>query len=557
MAATARLAGSARALPTESLDITTRPLTAAEMAAPAAVTVHLRDNPRTESVGVRMARQHATPVPMRRYLSAADLASLHDARAADVAAVSRWATAMGLRVRPGNSTSTVDISGPVGSLGRAFSVGLVRCVERDPRTGTVSVYRDHRDELSVPAELEGIVTSAIGLSNRPVARPRLDVLPRGVVAPYSYTAAEIAEIYDFPILPDGGAGTQITVGIAELGGALHRVDLAAMSARLPGLRVIEEAVQGWGPLSDPFGPDTEVALDWQVIAGVLSRCAPRADVLIVLKYAPNTDRGFTNLEASFATDGRDYSAVSTSWGAPEDHWTPAAMDAMDRAFQLGALRGIAHTVAAGDNGSTDARADGRQHVDHPASAPHAVGCGGTRLVAESGRRISEQVWNELRSGQGATGGGVSAHFGVPRYQTAAGIRPVTADGGLPGRGVPDVAGNADPLTGYVIHHRGVDTVVGGTSAVAPLWTALLALIAASNGQRLGNALPALYAARERGFTDVVAGDNTGYRAGAGWDAATGLGVPSGQALCEALALPGVHRARAIHIRVPAAPEMGR
>ncbi len=392
------------------------------------------------------------------------------------------------------------------------------------------------------------MSAALGLSDRPVSRPRLAVLPRGRRAAYSYTPEELARIYDFPVLDDGGAGLRITVGIAELGGAVYRPDLAAFTARSPRLRVLEEAVHGWGPTSDPFGPDTEVALDWQVIAGILAHCAPQADVLVVIKYAPNTERGFSNLEASFASDGRDYSAVSTSWGAPEDRWTPAAMTAMDRAFQLGALRGIVHSVAAGDNGSGDAGGDGRQHADHPASAPHAVGCGGTRLVAEQGRRISEEVWNELRSEQGATGGGVSDHFGVPRYQSDAGIHPVSANDGRHGRGVPDVAGNADPLTGYVIHHRGADSVVGGTSAVAPVWTALFAVVSGSVGHRLGDVLPALYGAREVGFTDVTIGDNGAYPAGRGWDASTGLGAPAGRGLCGALRTSLVlpTPARAVH-----------
>jgi kumamolisin len=228
---------------------------------------------------------------------------------------------------------------------------------------------------------------------------------------------------------------------------------------------------------------------------------------------------------------------------------------MDRAFQLGALRGIVHSVAAGDNGSSDARGDGHQHADHPASAPNAVGCGGTRLFAEGGRRLREEAWNELHAGQGATGGGVSTHFAIPRYQAIAGIRPVSADTGVEGRGLPDVAGNADPLTGYVIHHCGVDAVVGGTSAVAPLWTALFALISASTDHRLGNVLPVLYASRDRAFTDISAGDNGAYAAHAGWDAATGLGVPSGRALRASLALPAVHRVRASHHRVLAIREL--
>jgi kumamolisin len=206
------------------------------------------------------------------------------------------------------------------------------------------------------------------------------------------------------------------------------------------------------------------------------------------------------------------------------------MDVMDRAFQLCAARGIVHTVAAGDNGSRDGVSDGRQHVDHPASAPHAIGCGGTTLVAERGQRISEVVWNEL----GATGGGVSDHFGVPRYQAVAGVRPVSVSTGRSGRGIPDVAANADPSTGYLIHYRGEETVVGGTSAVAPLWAALLALIGDAGGHGLGDALPGLYAARRDGFLDVTAGGNGAYAAARGWDATTGLGVPDGVRLGESL-----------------------
>jgi kumamolisin len=535
MAAAVRLAGSARLRTHPSEVVTRRPLTNAELAAPAVVTVHLRESPHGDTLAIALARQHHTQVQNRRYPSATQLVKEHRAHGHDVALVTAWANAAGLRVHARDGAgSALDVSGSLAALARAFGVELEGCRARDMCTGALAVYRDHRGELSVPAELDGVVTAALGLSDRPVGRPRLAVLPRGTVAAYSYTPEELARVYDFPVLPNGGEGVRITVGIAELGGAVHRPDLAAFTSRNPRLRVVEEAVQGWGPVSDPFGPDTEVALDWQVIAGALSFCAPQADVVVVIKYAPNTDRGFTNLEASFATDGRDYMAVSTSWGAPEDLWTPAAMDAMDHSFQMGEVRGIVHTVAAGDNGSADARIDGRQHADHPASAPHAVGCGGTRLVAEAGRRISEEAWNELLVGQGATGGGVSEHFAVPRYQASAGIRPVSADSGASGRGVPDVAANADPLTGYVIHHRGVDCVVGGTSAVAPLWTALLAAVSAASGHRLGNVLPALYGARDVGFTDVVAGDNGAYRTAAGWDPATGLGVPSGRGLCAAL-----------------------
>jgi kumamolisin len=531
MLATVRLAGSARPDQDAALDGTTRPLTSAELAAPAAVTLHLRESRATDSIAVRLARQHLVTGSRRRFLDASTLAALHGADPADVDAVRRWADGAGLQVhqREGASRS-LEVTGSLAILSRAFSVAIERHHRRDPLSGEVMAFRDHREELSIPADLDGVIVAALGLSDRPLARPRLAAVPRGEAPAHSYTAEELAALYNFPMLPDGGRGRTFTVGIAELGGAVHRPDLARFTAANPRLRVVEECVQGWGPIPDPFGADTEVALDWQVVASAVRHSAPHADIVIVIKYAPNTDRGFTNLEESFASDGRDYLSVSTSWGAPESNWTPAAMDVMDRAFQLCAARGIVHTVAAGDNGSRDGVSDGRQHVDHPASAPHAIGCGGTTLVAERGQRISEVVWNEL----GATGGGVSDHFGVPRYQAVAGVRPVSVSTGRSGRGVPDVAANADPSTGYLIHHRGEETVVGGTSAVAPLWAALLALIGDAGGHGLGDALPGLYAARRDGFLDVTAGGNGAYAAARGWDATTGLGVPDGVRLGESL-----------------------
>jgi kumamolisin len=150
-----------------------------------------------------------------------------------------------------------------------------------------------------------------------------------------------------------------------------------------------------------------------------------------------------------------------------------------------------------------------------------VGCGGTTL-----RTASEVVWNESAAGEGATGGGFSAHFSMPSYQDGV----VTGDG----RGVPDVAGNADPTTGYLIRFDGSDQVIGGTSAVAPLWAALTALANQRNGANAGAPHARLYAS-PAAFRDITSGDNDGFSATKGWDACTGLGSPEGAAIVEALA----------------------
>jgi kumamolisin len=536
MTATVRLAGSARTLHGSSADGPTavRSLDTLELSRTASVTVHVREAPHLETLAVRMARDALTAPRWRTYLSSSALHGEHGPAVDDIGSVLRWASGAGLQIGAVHAaTRRVELTAPLGALARAFAVDLELRHTTDWRTGEPVLYRDHRDELRLPARLDGVVTAVLGLSDRPLSRPHLVGLARDTPATVAYTPEMLAGIYNFPILESGGEGRRITVGIAELGGAVDPVDLAEFTARYPRLRVVEEAVDGAVPRSDPMGPDTEVALDWQVIARAINHCAPRADLEIVIRYAPNTDRGFTDVTAAFAADGRDYAAVSTSWGAPEDFWTPSAMNAMDGAYQMCAARGIVHCVAAGDNGSTDGRRDRRQHADHPASAPHAVSCGGTRLLAVAGRRVSETAWNELEVEQGATGGGVSGHFSPPHYQVSAGILPLSANDGRPGRGVPDVSGNADPTTGYIVRRDGADVVVGGTSAVAPLWSALFALAAADLGHRLGFVQPALYRSGA-GFHDIVSGDNGAYPAHPGWDATTGLGTPDGRALCAAL-----------------------
>jgi kumamolisin len=195
-------------------------------------------------------------------------------------------------------------------------------------------------------------------------------------------------------------------------------------------------------------------------------------------------------------------------------------------------------VASGDNGSGDAVNDGQAHVDFPASSPHALACGGTKLLANpaTGAISSEVVWNETAANEGAGGGGVSDTFALPSWQAGAGV-PARASGsaGSSGRGVPDVAGNADPTTGYQIYSGGQAQVVGGTSAVAPLWAALVSRLAEGTGQRFGLIQTVLYAGvtpgtEVPGFRDITSGNNGAYAAGPGWDACSGLGSPDGTAL---------------------------
>jgi kumamolisin len=127
---------------------------------------------------------------------------------------------------------------------------------------------------------------------------------------------------------------------------------------------------------------------------------------------------------------------------------------------------------------------------------------------------------------------------APSYQDSAGV-PAQPQTGFAGRGVPDVAGNADPETGYQIVVDGQSTVVGGTSAVAPLWAGLIALFNQSLGKNAGYINPSLYSLPESDYHDITSGNNDDsglgyYSAGTGWDACTGLGSPDGAAILSAL-----------------------
>ncbi len=185
----------------------------------------------------------------------------------------------------------------------------------------------------------------------------------------------------------------------------------------------------------------------------------------------------------------------------------------------------------------DGAGDGKLHVDFPASSPYVLACGGTTLQGSGSAIASEVVWNETASNEGATGGGVSNVFALPSYQTSAGV-PAQPETGFVGRGVPDVAGDADPTTGYFILVDGQNEVVGGTSAVAPLWAALIALFNQQLGTPVGFINPSLYG-RETSFNDITSGNNDDsnlgyYSAQAGWDACTGLGSPNGAAILAGL-----------------------
>ena len=295
----------------------------------------------------------------------------------------------------------------------------------------------------------------------------------------------------------------------------HRILQNARSRRS---RITAVSVDGGkNAPSKASSADGEVMLDIEVAGSV----APGAKIAVY--FTPNTDQGFIDAITTAVHDATNKpSAISISWGGPESTWTQQSMTALDAACQSAAALGITITVAAGDNGSTDGLTG--NNVDFPASSPHVLACGGTKLDANGATIVSEVVWNELANKEGATGGGVSKVFALPTWQSNANVpAPSTSTGG---RGVPDVAGDADPTTGYTIRVDGETTVIGGTSAVAPLWAGLVAVANQQLGTQVGFIQPAIYAAKAvTAFNDITQGNNGAFSAGPGWDACTGLGSP--------------------------------
>ncbi len=512
------------------------PLAGSERTLPAAARVLAPADP-SERLEVSVIVRHREPARLRARLAAMiagdappqpltreAFAAAHGADPADLELVHRFAAAHGLSVAQTHAARrTVVLEGSVRDMSTAFGVQLHR-VTHAGRT-----YRGRTGPVQLPAELVGVVQAVLGLDDRPQARPHHRVWRQrpAAAAAAAYTPPQVAQLYGFP--PAGGAGQ--CVAVVELGGGYRSEDLAAYFAALgvtaPAVVSVSVDHADNAPSGDANGPDGEVMLDVEVIGAIANAAT------VAVYFAPNTDAGFLDAVTTAIHDTTHRPQIlSISWGGPESTWTMQAMQAMDQAFQAAAALGITVCVACGDNGSSDGVGDGAEHVDFPASSPFALACGGTRLEARGSAIAAETVWND-GAGGGATGGGVSRAFPLPDWQRGLTLRTAATAAPLAARGVPDVAGDADPATGYTVRVDGADTVIGGTSAVAPLWAALVARINELNGRPAGYLQPRLYGAPQA-LRDVVSGNNGDYLAAPGWDACTGLGSPAGAALRKLL-----------------------
>jgi kumamolisin len=415
-------------------------------------------------------------------------------------------------------------------LGAAFGVTLSRF---ECSTGDCLGFTE---ELSVPSELAAIIEGVFGLDRRPIARPhfrqrvaRPDAATGSGEIGNALTPPQVADLYNFP---NDATGDGQCIGLIELGGGYSESDLQAyfQMLQLPMPVIIPVPVSGVA--NNPgvnASSDTEVMLDLEVAGSV----APGAKLAVY--FAPNSEKGFIEAVSSAVHDEANRpSIVTISWGEDESYWSAQARTTFDQILQEAGTLGVTVCASAGDYGSTDGVSGGQAHVSYPASSPYVLACGGTSQSTSNTESAVEVVWNDLSSGGGATGGGISAVFPQPTYQK--GVAVLEAMTAVQGRGVPDVAGLADSASAYLVRVNGADSVIGGTSAVAPLWAGLIARVNQKLGTQAGYLNPLLYGQLSQASVtqDIVTGNNGAFQAGQSWDACTGWGSPNGGALCDAL-----------------------
>lgn len=481
----------------------------------------------------------------RKYMTRGELTAQHGSDPDAVARIESFAKARNLVVtRDEPASARLGLGGTVADLSAAFGVTLFDYSH--PQLGD---FHARTGPVHVPTELHQDITGVFGFSNHRILRRKsrlaAHVADMATKARPWFVPSELAGIYNFP-----PANTQTQcIGLLEFGGGVEQADVTAYFQKIgmpaPNVQVIAVDGVSTNPQADPDSTG-EVMLDIDV-AGALAGGAK-----IAVYFSTFDEKGLIDCLSAVINDStNDPSVVSVSWGWDENQpfnqgilWSPAAIDHVNHSFLAAAQLGITFCISTGDDGSEAQIKDGRAHVCFPATSPYVLAVGGTTLhvrkSAKGQTKITETVWND---GPGSgTGGGVSDITTVPTWQEGKVPKSINP-GNFGGRGIPDVAANADPRTGYLTMSGGQLQIVGGTSASAPLWASLIVRLNTLLSARVGNFNALLYGTigPANVLRDITAGNNDTdgllqgqFAAGAGWDACTGWGVPDGGKLLNAL-----------------------
>lgn len=436
---------------------------------------------------------------------------------AQAAAVRAWARASGLRVlATGSGRMYVRVRGPANRAGDAFGVALRRLI-----AGGRTYYASSR-AATLPAALAGRVNSVLGLSSLGALHTLVPLkLGPLVTGKSSYGPAELAALYDAPAAATG-AGQHLAV-IAQGNLTPTLVDLRSFEAHYSLPRIPVSLLNVGTPTSDTAG-----AVEWNLDTQYSSGLAPGAsDLRIYVAPTLANDDILAAISAWVAEDRAPQ--VSASLGECELLASATGFtDALDAVLARAAAQGQTLFAASGDSGSfcpigalgINGVPIGLPGPEYPASSPGAIGVGGTTVLTTS--PLLELSWL-------AGGGGPSLVERTPAFQKSAGGTFL----GLT-RGVPDVALDADPKSGYQVMVSGRIQTIGGTSASAPAWQGIWARAQSAHGGRLGFAGPRLYGVPASAFHDIVLGVNGIGVATPGWDYTTGRGTPDIAKLIAAL-----------------------
>jgi kumamolisin len=393
----------------------------------------------------------------------------------------------------------------------------------------------HAFGARIPKDLPGVI-GIFGLSHQPVSKrpgrkkfPPEESMTPPPVNPHTRPPKDFRKLYEFP---KNATGKGQCIGVLEFGGGFSPARLRSYLRKLgvaaPRVKVREIPPGGNRPLNktDTLTPDAEVYMDLEILASI----APHAT--LVVYFAENSSRGWIEaLHTAIFDRKHRISVLSISWGQAEQYWDARTIHALEHLLQMAALLGITVCCSSGDRGVFEADTH-PYSVPYPASSPHVLACGGTRLDVLGGARKRETVWNESQPAGLASGGGISRIFALPDFQRGHRV-PARFGGTKKGRGIPDVAANASSATGYLIWSDKTAMSLGGTSAATPFWAGLVACLNQALGRRIGYLTPLLYTAKGHlALRNIRHGNNRldgrhGYEARKGWDACTGFGTPHG------------------------------
>lgn len=514
------------------------------------------------------SQQNPKSPQYHKYLTSKDFVSRFAPSTQAVNAARQFLTSQGLKVTSVSANRTViHASGTVAQANRAFGVTITQY-----QLGKRTVYGPDRAP-QIPDSLAPYVMNVGGLDNVLVAQPLLQQaassqasaahatrattarIPAAAPYPGAFGPTELRGAYDVSsLISAGGDGTNQSVAIFELA-PYFPSDLAAYRSYygLPSSAVNDYSVDGGTPTcaTPGSGCDVNGVAEADLDTEVVSALAPNATMDVWT--GPNSWQGLLDTYNGIVLYDADQ-VVSTSWGACEQAAGSSNLSALDQIFAQAAAQGQTIAAAAGDDGSDSClqayhSPSSAPNVLSPASDPYVLGVGGTSLTLNSGSYGSETVWNQ---GNAATGGGVSSAFAEPSWQVGAGVANAYSTGA---REVPDVAADADPNTGYSVYCSSTTTdcssptfpwtMIGGTSAAAPLWAGVIAdinsyLESVHPGEYLGWVNPTVYdlfsnAQTYAPFHDITTGNNDidfggtsyagDYPAAACYDLTTGAGSP--------------------------------